>query len=102
MKRLFSLALILAITIGLTSCVVSGTATVAFYNSGYNPTYFYLDGSMMTGSPYGHTTAVLGNEWIGISPGNHTLGASLTSTGPTTTESVNLPVNEVTTWYVDL
>ena len=102
MKKLFFLALALAMTIGLTSCVLSGTATVAFVNTGTNPVYFYLDGAIMAGSPFGHTTSLLGNEWAGISPGNHTLGASLASSGPTLTDSVNLPANQIYTWDVSL
>ena len=95
-------ALVFAMTIGLTSCVLSGTATVAFFNTGSNPTYFYLDGVVMSGSPFGHTTSLLGNEWAGISPGNHTLGASLSSGGPTTTNAVNLSANQIYSWDVSL
>ena len=102
MKKLSFLALVLVITIGLASCVLAGTATVAFVNTGSNPTYFYLDGAVMSGSPFGHTTSLLGNEWAGISPGNHTLGASLTSSGPTLTNPVTLSKNDLYTWDVNL
>jgi len=102
MKKLFFCALILAMTLGLTSCILSGTATVAFFNTGSNPTYFYLDGAMMSGSPFGHTSSLLGNEWAGISPGNHTLGASLSSGGPTLTNPVSLSANQLYTWNVSL
>jgi hypothetical protein len=105
MKKTFWL-LILGVILVSSSCVLPGTATVSFVNhAGFvgSPILvnFYLDGAMMSGSPFGYTTSLLGNQWAGLSPGSHVLGASVSTNGrPTTTQAVNLTANQFYTWTI--
>ena len=74
MKKTF-LFLALVATLGLSACMVPGKATVNFINHSSISVDFYLDGAVFAGGPFPHTASLTGQEWAGISPGDHTLGA---------------------------
>jgi len=105
MKRLWVSCLVLVAVLGLSSCVIAGKATVIFRNK-TTSTYlrFTMDGAPASANPIAAGSSC---QWIGISPGDHTLGATAVDSSGTVvnpptafSETVNLPADLITTWSI--